>query len=142
MKYRLISRENPLDRNKSKWYANPVNNGKITKADLAKEIVNISALSRGDVSSVIENLLDVIPKYLLMGKSVYLGELGTLRISFSSEGVETQKEFNVNKITGVKIIFTPGVELKEDLRDIHFEREVEKNEPPATPPEDGKGEEG
>jgi predicted histone-like DNA-binding protein len=112
---------NPQDRAKKKLYASPVNDGKITKTDLAKEIVNISALSRGDVSSAIENLLEIIPKYLLTGKSVSLGELGTLRVSFSSEGVDNREDFNTGKITGVKIIFTPGVELKKQLYNIHFE---------------------
>ncbi|GHT58159.1 hypothetical protein AGMMS50239_02130 [Bacteroidia bacterium] len=121
MKYKMTQRANPQDRTVVKWYASPVNDGKITKTDLAKEIVSISALSRGDVSSVIENLLDILPKYLLMGKSVSLGELGTLRVSFGSEGVENEKDFNAGKISGVRIVFTPGVELKKQLGDIHFE---------------------
>jgi predicted histone-like DNA-binding protein len=123
MKYRMIWRMNPQDRKMVKCYASPVNNGKITKTDLAREIVNMSALSRGDVSSVIENLLEILPKYLLMGKSVSLGELGTMRVSFGSEGVANEKDFNTGKISGVKIIFTPGVELKKQLGDIHFELE-------------------
>jgi predicted histone-like DNA-binding protein len=123
VKYKIIQRENPQDRTKVKWYASPVNEGKITKTDLAKEIVNISSLSRGNVSNVIESLLDVIPKYLLMGRSISLGELGTMRISFGSEGVEEAKDFNASKINGVKIVFTPGVELKKQLGDIHFEQE-------------------
>jgi predicted histone-like DNA-binding protein len=124
MKYKLIQRANPQDRTQAKWYASPVNDGKITKTDLAKEVVNISALSRGDVSSVIENLLEILPKYLLMGKSVSLGELGALRVFFGSEGVEDEKDFSVSKISGVKIVFTPGVELKKQLGDIHFEMEA------------------
>jgi predicted histone-like DNA-binding protein len=121
MKYKLIWRANPQNRAAKKLYASPVNDGKITKTDLAREIVNISALSRGDVSSTIENLLEIIPKYLLMGKSVSLGELGTLRVSFGSEGVDEAKDFNTGKISGVKIVFTPGVELKKQLGNIHFE---------------------
>jgi predicted histone-like DNA-binding protein len=122
MKYKMIERSNPQKRENAKWYAAPVNAGKITKADLAKEIVNMSSLSRGDVSSVIENLIDILPKYLLMGKSVNLGELGTLRVSFSSEGVENEKDFNTSKIKGVKIVFTPGVELKKELSNMRFEK--------------------
>ena len=129
MKYKIIWRVNPQDRTKGKWYALPVNDGKISKTDLAKEIVSISALSRGDVSSVIENLLEILPKYLLMGKSVNLGELGTLRVSFGSEGVDDEKDFNVNKITSVKIVFTPGVELKKQLANIHFELITTGNTP-------------
>jgi predicted histone-like DNA-binding protein len=123
MKYKLIERANPQDRSKVKWYANPVNDGKITQRDIAKEIVTTSSLSRGDVTNVIENLLDTMPKYLLMGKSVNLGEFGTLRLSFTSEGVDTADQFNTSLITGVKVVFTPGVELKKSLDEIKFEKE-------------------
>ncbi len=122
MKYRLIERVNPQDRTQKKWYASPVNEGKISKADLGKEIVGISSLSRGDVSNAIENLIDTMPKYLLMGKSISLGEFGTLRISFSSEGVESPEQFNTNKISRVKVVFTPGVEFKAALDRIKFEK--------------------
>lgn len=122
MKYKLIERANPQDRTKVKWYASPVNDGKVTKGDLAKDIVGNSSLSRGDVTSTIENMLDTMPKYLLMGKSISLGEFGTLRLSFTSEGVDKPDEFNANMISGVKIIFTPSVELKKALEDIKFEK--------------------
>ena len=122
MDYKLVERINPLNREKKKWYATPVNNGKVTKTEVVKEIVNTSSLSRGDVSNTIENLIDIVPKYLLMGKSVKLGELGTLRLSFSSEGVEKQEAFNVKLIKGVRIVFTPSAEFKKSLKDIKFER--------------------
>jgi predicted histone-like DNA-binding protein len=119
MKYNPIKRVNPQNRTQSQWYASPVNEGKIAKTELAKEIVEISSLARGDVSNVIESLIDVVPKYLLMGKSV---NLGTLRVSFGSAGAETEAEVTAGKISGVKIVFTPGVELKKRLNNIHFEK--------------------
>jgi predicted histone-like DNA-binding protein len=67
-------------------------------------------------------LLDTVPKYLLMGKSVSLGELGTLRISFSSEGVSTAEEFNTAKISGVRVLFTPSPALRKSIADIKFEK--------------------
>ena len=122
MKYKLIERANPQNREQTKWYASPVNDGKVSKTDLSKEIAGISSLSRGDVSNVIENMLEAIPKYLLMGKSVSLGEFGTLRLSFSSEGVDSANNFNTSKITGVKVRFTPGTELKRAIEAISFEK--------------------
>ena len=122
MKYKLIERANPQDRTKVKWYASPVNDGRITQRDLAKDIVDNSSLSKGDVANVIENLLDTMPKYLLMGKSVSLGEFGTLRLSFTSEGVDSADKFSPNLITGAKVVFTPGVELKKTLEDVSFEK--------------------
>jgi predicted histone-like DNA-binding protein len=121
MKYKLIWRKNPQDRNSKKLYATPVNDGTVTESDLKKEIVALSSLSKGDVSNVIECVIDVVPKYLLMGKSVRLGDIGTLRMSFSSKGVDSREEFNVGMIEGEKIIFTPSTELKKQLNDIHFE---------------------
>jgi predicted histone-like DNA-binding protein len=109
MKYKLTKRANPLDRTAEKWYASPINDGRITKTDLSKELVSMSSLSRGDVSNVIENLLEVVPKYLLMGKSVSLGELGSLRLSFSSEGVDKPEEITVGMIKGASVLFTQAL---------------------------------
>jgi predicted histone-like DNA-binding protein len=139
MKYRTIQRKNPQDKTQVKWYAAPVNDGMITKGELAKEIVDLSSLSRGDVSNVIESLIDVVPKYLLMGKSVSLGELGSMRVSFGSEGVSTEAEVHANKISGVRIVFHPGVELKKHLADIRFEKadSATVEEPETEPDDDG-----
>ena len=122
MKYKLTERTNPQDRTQTKWYAGPINEGKITKNELAKEIVSISSLSRGDISNTIESLIDTMPKYLLMGKSINLGEFGTLRISFSSEGVDTPEEFNTSKISGLKVVFRASVEFKKALDSVKFEK--------------------
>jgi predicted histone-like DNA-binding protein len=124
MKYKLIQRVNPVKREEKKWYANPVNDGKVNENELAKEISALSSLSRGDVSNVIANMIDAIPKYLLMGKSVSLGELGTLRLSLSSKGVEKPEEFHVGMIGKVKVIFTPSVSLKDEIKKVKFEKET------------------
>ncbi|MDR1761068.1 MAG: HU family DNA-binding protein [Bacteroidales bacterium] len=122
MKYKLVARVNPQDRSKQKLYAAPVMDGKITQNDLKKEIVQLSSLSKGDVSNVIESFIDVIPKYLLIGKSVSLGELGTLRLSFTSEGVANEGEFTVSKIKGVRVLFTPSPALRKSIEDVSFEK--------------------
>jgi predicted histone-like DNA-binding protein len=122
MKYKMIQRVNPQDRSKAKWYATPVIDGNISKAEVTKEIAAISSMSRGDTSNVIEGVRDITPKYLKLSKSVSIGDLGTLRISFSSEGVDNIEDFNVNMIKDVKYIFTPSQELKQQLNDIHFEK--------------------
>jgi predicted histone-like DNA-binding protein len=124
MKYKLVERKNPQKPDeRGKLYATPVNDGKVSQKEIAAEIVGLSSLSRGDINNVIDSLLDTVPKYLLMGKSVQLGELGTFRLSFSSEGVDTAVEFNVSKISGVKVVFTPSPDLKKAVEKIAFERE-------------------
>ena len=122
MKYKLVQRANPQNRKESKWYASPVNEGKITQRAIAADIVESSSLSRGDVVSVIENLIDTIPKYLLMNKSVSLGSLGTMRLSFRSEGVSDSDKFDPKTISSIKVVFTPSTDFKDKLNKIYFEK--------------------
>jgi len=119
----MTARRNPVDPSApKKYYASPVYNGKITKKEIADDLVLISSLSRGDISSVIENLLDSVPKFMLRGYSVQLGELGTLRISFSSEGVDNPDDFTVAMVKGKRIVFTPGPAFRDILNRLSIEK--------------------
>jgi predicted histone-like DNA-binding protein len=124
MKYRVIERSNPIHREEpKKKYANPVHAGKLTIKDFAKEISGRSSLTRGDIENVLNNFLDVLPVFLSLGQSVHLGDFGTLRLNLVCEGVEADKDFTAANIKGTKVIFTPGVELKERLKGITFEEQ-------------------
>jgi predicted histone-like DNA-binding protein len=128
MKYKFVQRANPQNRNVTKYYATPAYDGSIEMPEIADEIVQSSSLSRGDVTSTVENVIDVIPKYLKMGKSISLGELGTLRVGFTSEGVDSPDKFHTSMITGKKIIFTPSPKLKRVLAELHFEQDAKAKE--------------
>lgn len=121
MKYKMIQRANPQDRTQIKWYAAPVNEGRVTQREIAADIVELSSLSRGDISNVIESLITIVPRYLMLGRSVNLGDLGTLRISFGSEGVDDKEQFVPSMIKGVKVVFTPSVQLKDAIQKIRLE---------------------
>ena len=134
MNYKLTQRANPQHRDQqAKWYASPVNDGKIDQRAISTEIVELSSLARGDVANVIESLLDTLPKYLLMGKSVSLGDFGTLRLSFSSEGVEDPADFRTSMIGNVKVVFTPSPEFKRALENVKFSRVTEAPAPEQKP---------
>jgi predicted histone-like DNA-binding protein len=124
MKYKLVERGNPAKpAAPKKWYANPVNAGKFTVRDFAKEIAGRSSLTRGDIENTLDNFLEELPTFLKIGMSIQLGEFGTLRLSLSSEGTDTPEDFNTSYIKGVRVIFTPGRELKKALEDTPFEEE-------------------
>lgn len=71
---------------------------------------------------MLDNLVDQIPNFLLDGQTVNLGELGSFRLTVSSEGAETPEAFSVGMINGVKIIFTPGKPLKEKMAKAKFKQ--------------------
>lgn len=123
LKYKLIQKGNPSDLSApKKFYATQVSSGRKNLKNICRDIEDKSSLSRGDISNVLDNLVDQIPKYLLDGQSVSLGDLGTFRLSISSEGVEKTKDYNVSMIRNVKIIFSPGKALKDEIDKIKFER--------------------
>lgn len=124
MKYKLVQKGMPGNPDApKKWYANPVNQGTLSVGQLSNRIAGRSSLTRGDILNVIENLLDELPMYLTEGYSVNLGNFGTLRLSLSSEGAETAEQYSPDKIKNVKVIFTPGVEMKRQLEEVKFEKQ-------------------
>jgi hypothetical protein len=50
---RKVKRDNPQDRNQSKWYLTQEKSGNVGIKDIAKKIEGWSALSLGDVQSVL-----------------------------------------------------------------------------------------
>ena len=127
MKIRLVPKKNPQKREEVKFYANPVNVGRKTLDDIARDISGRSSLTRGDISNVLYNFIDCLPHYLRDGFSIQLGEFGTLRLTLSSEGALNEKAFKTETIKP-RVTFTPSVELKAALRDNSYETPKKKKE--------------
>ena len=88
------------------FYASPVNVGKKTLRDIAHDIAGRSSLTRGDIENVLANFMDCLPHYLRDGFSVQLGEVGTMRLTLSSEGAATEKAFKT-ETSKPRVVFTP-----------------------------------
>ena len=138
MKVKLVVRTNPRKQgDPGKWYANPVNAGKKTLRDIAKDIAGRSSLTRGDIENVLTNFMECLPSYLRDGFSVLLGEFGTMRLTLSSTGAADEKSFKTETIKP-RVTFTPGVELKAALRDNSYETvKKEKSLTPDPSPKEG-----
>jgi predicted histone-like DNA-binding protein len=98
---------------------------------IAKEIEGRSALSLGDVQSVLSNLVEVLPIFLKLGQSVNLEGFGSFRVSVSSEGTATPEELTARNVKGVKLVFLPSTGLKRSLEDITFEVPADAPETPT-----------
>ena len=61
-------------------------------------------------------------EHLANGQIVRLGDLGSVRVSFSSEGADKESDITANSITDARIIFTPSPRLKEMLKTLKFEK--------------------
>lgn len=124
LKYRLIQRGNPGNSEApKKFYANAVTRGEITTRQLAQEIASISTVSAVDIMAMIEALLQMIPKHIIEGEIVRLGEFGSFSISITSNGSETEAAFHSSLINKPKMVFRPSQEVKKVLTGIKYEKE-------------------
>jgi predicted histone-like DNA-binding protein len=97
--------------------------GELTMNGLTKAIEKISTVSGADIRAVLYALVDVSIDSLAEGKIVRLGELGSLRISLSSDGKDAAKNVDAKAIRNSSVIFTPGTRIKETLNVVKFQKE-------------------
>ena len=121
VKLKKIQRKNPQNQALSKWYLTQESTGSVGINEIAREIEGRSALSLGDVKSVLSNLMEVMPIFLKLGQSVKLESFGTFRVSVTSDGTDTAEELNAHHVKGKKLVFLPGTELKRSMADISYE---------------------
>ncbi|MDR0713905.1 MAG: HU family DNA-binding protein [Bacteroidales bacterium] len=124
MKYKILSKANPLDRSAApKYYASPVYAGEIELKRIAEEIAALSSLSTGDVYNTLINFVESLPKYLKDGYKLRLGDFGIFKVSFGSAGAEDPQKVSASQIKNRKILYMPGKDIRNSLNDMHFEQE-------------------
>lgn len=87
---------------------------------LCELVASRTAMSSGDVKSILDSLNWVISLEMRSGAIVQVGELGSFRFSLSSEGVADGQKFTADQIKKAKVIFMPGNTLKSASKDVHF----------------------
>jgi predicted histone-like DNA-binding protein len=106
-----------------KFYAQAKASGELTLRKLSKEIAEGSTtVSDTDVVAVLNDLTKVLRRHLSNGEIVRFGDFGTFQVALSSEGAETAAKFNASLIKGGKVTFRPGVDLKEMLATLKYEK--------------------
>ena len=122
--YITVQRVNPGDPDApKKTYAIAKSRGELTFRQLAKEIAQGSTtVSDSDMLAVLNDLTKLLRRHLENGEIVRFGDFGTFRIGLSSEGAESEEAFHFSMIKKQKVVFTPGIELKEMLLTMKFEK--------------------
>lgn len=128
-KFKLVERRNLGKDNVAtpkKFYAQAVNNGYVTFAELCMEIAESCTLTSADVKAVMDRMNYILDKNLKAGRIVQFGEIGNFRLSVGSSGSAVAKDFNASQIKQPKIVFSPGSKLRETRQLTAFEKELEK----------------
>lgn len=105
-----------------KYYATPLMSGEQTLDGLTKSIEKISTVSGADIRAVLYAMVDVMNDTLANGQIVRLGDLGSLRVSFGSNGYDTPEEVNAATIKREKVLFTPSKSIKNTLKTLEYKK--------------------
>lgn len=124
VKYSISEKNNPLKPEQpKKWYANAKSSGELTLKKLSKEIsAGSTTVSDTDVLAVLNDLTKILCRHLENGEIVRLGDFGSFQITLGSEGAETEAKFHASLIKTKKVTFRPGIDLKEMLNNLKFEK--------------------
>lgn len=121
IKYKAIQKPVP-GKEEKKWYASANMSGEKTLEGLTTDIEKISTVSGADIRAVLYALVDVMETALANGQIIRLGELGSMRVSLSSEGKDKEEEITLAVIKGAKVLFTPGEKIKKMLNNLKYEK--------------------
>ena len=129
VKYSVIPRINPRDReSEPKYYAQAKMSGEVTLREMCERIQQSCTVTKADVHAVLVSMEDVFVDALKGGEIIRLGDLGTFRISLSSKGSLTEKEYTSSLIKKSRIIFRPGSVLSDALASLSYSKLSEKKE--------------
>lgn len=108
VKYRLYQDNRKNSKKKGYWYARAVATDEIGVKEMAARISNTCTVTESDILAVISALVTEMSYQLKNGNKVRLNGLGLFRVSFSSNGVQKLKDFNVAKdVHSPRVLFLP-----------------------------------
>lgn len=122
--YVVVERANPLKQEEpKKFYAQAKSSGELTLKKLSKEIAQGSTtVSDTDVLAVLNDLTKLLVWHLAEGEIVRFGDFGAFQITLSGSGAESEEKYNSSLIKAGKITFRPGVDLRDALATLKYEK--------------------
>ena len=88
----------------------------MTEKKVVSEAATHSGISAGIIKAAWDAEGDVIRTWATEGHSVPVPGLGTMRFGVRSKAVEELEDVKTNLITTRRIIFTPSVDVKDELK--------------------------
>lgn len=122
-KYKLVLKKNPLRRDDPpKWYGIPMTGAAQSTKVMTRAATENTTTAPVEMESSIELFGRYAVRQLHDGNAVRVGDLGTLRVTFKSEGVADINDYNPNTmLKEARVIFTPSKYFREQvLQNLQF----------------------
>ena len=94
--------------------------GVTSQADIAQMVSQISAISVGDVLSVLNTVSMLLSIELANGRIVDLGDLGRFRATLRSKSCDKPESFKREMIYGNRVIFVPGHQVRTKMKNASY----------------------
>lgn len=121
LNYSVSMRVNPHDsKQPKKAYARAQVSAELSLKDLSKRIASQTTVSRADVSAVLISCVENTLEALRAGDQVDYGSLGKFRLQVLNRPADNTEVFTASNISGVRIQFIPGEELKDVFTGMSF----------------------
>lgn len=123
-KYKLVKRSNPQDKGApKKWYASPLSETAQDVKAMTRAATENTTVAPKEMEAALELLGNYARQQLQQGHTVRVGDLGTLRVTFQSDGVENITDYQASSmIKNPRILFTPSKDFRESvINSLQFE---------------------
>ena len=99
----------------TKFYASIVRTEPVSLETFAHDLADRSTLTQADIHAVLVSFMEKFPEYLMAGRSIYLGKLGSLAPAINSQAELSADEVDRYSITRLRVLFRPSNKLKDIL---------------------------
>ena len=117
IKVKAVERDVSFDKNSQKWayVLQPELYNKLSSAKVIQEASLRSGISKGAINAAWDAIGEVIKAWATEGHSVAIPGLGSMRFGLRSKSIADVNKVGSDLITTRRVIFTPNVEIKEEL---------------------------
>lgn len=105
-----------------KFYGQVQSGEECTFDAITRTAADRSTVTSADAKAVMDNVMNIAIERLKSGNIIRINDLGSFRLSISTEGTDTKEEFNQSKIKKARIIYTPCKDLKTFLKTLEFKK--------------------
>lgn len=88
--------------------------------DFVKECIMSQGVSGAQVKGIVEAMSNRLRSYLMLGHSVQIAGIGTLKPSFNAHSAETSEELSGKSVYKVKVQFYPHKDFQDVLSQMEF----------------------
>ncbi|MCR5044199.1 MAG: hypothetical protein K6A93_08725 [Bacteroidaceae bacterium] len=88
--------------------------------DFVKECIMSQGVSGAQVKGIVEAMSNRLRSYLMLGHSVQIAGIGTLKPSFNAHSAETSEELSGKSVYKVKVQFYPHKDFQDVLSKMEF----------------------